>query len=130
DEVEFALWFHDAVYDPKRADNEERSAAWAAQALMDAGVSAETTAHVSQLIVATKHASVPDDPDARLLVDVDLSILGRAPEVFDAYDRAIRVEYQWVPEQQYREARARILAGFLGRGVIFQTEYFRSRYEQ
>jgi predicted metal-dependent HD superfamily phosphohydrolase len=129
DEVELALWFHDALYDPRAADNEERSAAWAADALTAAGVTAEVAARVRELILATKHAAVPTDPDARLLVDIDLAILGRPAEVFDAYDRAIRVEYQWVPEDQYRVGRARILRGFLARPRIYQMDPFHLRLE-
>src|SRR5688572_5758065 len=37
-EIEFALWFHDAIYDVKRQDNEQRSAEWARSTLLDAGL--------------------------------------------------------------------------------------------
>jgi predicted metal-dependent HD superfamily phosphohydrolase len=129
DEVEMALWFHDAVYDPRVADNEEKSAAWVVTALFAGGMAAASVARVSSLILATKHESLAAGTDAQIVADIDLSILGREPIEFDNYDRAIRSEYQWVPERQYREARARILRGFVNRRSIYQTDYFQTRYE-
>jgi predicted metal-dependent HD superfamily phosphohydrolase len=129
DEVEMALWFHDAVYDPRAADNEGKSAAWAVQALSDRKVDSEALTHIGDLILATKHQAVPNDGDAQIVVDVDLSILGRPWKRFKQYDNAIRKEYGWVPETDYRLGRARILSGFLSRDTLFQTAYFRSRYE-
>ncbi len=127
--AEMAIWFHDAIYDPKASDNEEKSAAWAVQVLSDQKAGPETTKRVANLILATKHQAVPDDIDAKIIVDIDLSILGREWAVFDRYDSWIRQEYAWVAEKDYREGRGRILATFLGRDVIYQGPYFRSRYE-
>jgi predicted metal-dependent HD superfamily phosphohydrolase len=130
DEAEFALWFHDAVYDPKAADNEEKSAAWAAAALTNAGVSGESVMRISELILATKHSACTPEQDTQLVADIDLSILGREPDIFTAYDRAIRLEYKWVAEDEYREGRTRVLSRFLDRPAIFQSDVFRSRFEQ
>ncbi|MCP5095394.1 MAG: hypothetical protein GY943_07575, partial [Chloroflexi bacterium] len=33
--VQLAIWFHDIIYDPQSLDNEEKSAAFAAQTLQD-----------------------------------------------------------------------------------------------
>jgi predicted metal-dependent HD superfamily phosphohydrolase len=130
DEVEAAIWFHDAVYDPKAKDNEERSAERAAEALSAAGVDSEVLRRVVSLILATKHDREPFGPDEALLIDVDLSILGRAPEVFAAYDAAIRQEYAWVPDGQYRAGRRAVLQRLLDRPAIYVTAYFRDRYEE
>ena len=106
------------------------SAAWAVTALTATGIAAGSVARISQLIVATKHTAALATGDTAYLLDVDLSILGQSAADFDAYDLAIRQEYEWVPEPDYREARARILNGFLQRPTIFQTSFFQSRLEQ
>ena len=128
-EVEIALWFHDAIYDLKAKDNEARSAAWAGQALIEAGVGPEVCVRVHQLIMATCHAALPTTPDQALLVDIDLSILGAEPERFDEYEVQVRQEYAWVPGLLFRRKRREILAGFLDRPHIYATAYFRERFE-
>jgi predicted metal-dependent HD superfamily phosphohydrolase len=130
DEIELALWFHDAVYDSHASDNEERSAAWAVTDLETVGIDVAVRTRVSDLILATKHKQPPISRDAELIVDIDLSILGRDWEAFSAYDRAIAEEYGWVPRDQYRAGRTAVLEGFLSRRTIFQTEFFRVRFEE
>ena len=129
DEVEAAIWFHDAVYLPGASDNEDQSARLAQTTLEQAGAPQETAHRIGALVLATQHLAIPSEPDTALLCDIDLSILGRTVEVFDEFERQIRQEYAWVPEPVYRGARAEILAGFLRRRSIFQTDFFRQRYE-
>jgi predicted metal-dependent HD superfamily phosphohydrolase len=129
DLVEAALWFHDAVYDPRAGDNEERSAAWAAEALSALGIGLEVAGQVARLVGLTAgHAPTPD-PAGQLMCDIDLSILGRPVELFDSYDRRVRAEYGWVPEAAYRAGRAQVLERLMRREPLFQTPAFRRRFE-
>ena len=126
--VELALWFHDAVYDPRAGDNEARSAALAERLLADLAP-AEVVEHAGTLILATKHPSRPAAPDARSVVDIDLSILGASPEAFAAYERAIRREYEWVPAPIYRRERGRVLRSLLELEPLYLTAPFARRFE-
>ena len=126
EEVELALWLHDAVYDPRARDNEERSADLAKSFAVTRGIDGDRTAG---LVLATRHDSEPSTPDSRLVVDIDLSILGQPVERFDKYERGIRQEYAWVPEPRFREVRAKILGGFLARPAIYRVAHFRVKYE-
>lgn len=128
--IEAAIWFHDAIYDPQRADNEERSAAWALSALDGAGVDPAAGQRVAELIEATKHNRPPGDEDTALLLDIDLAILGQPPAVFEQYEQAVRQEYSWVAEEMFRTRRAALLQEFLNRERIYFTERFYMQYEQ
>ena len=128
--VEMALWFHDAVYDPRAGDNEERSAAVAKRCLAEAALPGAFADRVSQLVMATKSHEVSTDADAAAVVDVDLSILGQPEERFLEYEAQIRQEYGWVPRIIFAPKRAKILENFLAREQIYATGWFHGKYEQ
>jgi predicted metal-dependent HD superfamily phosphohydrolase len=127
-EVETAIWFHDAIYDTRRGDNEEQSAELAKRFLTVEGVADGCVERIVLMILATKSHQA-NDGDTRLLVDIDLGILGQPPDVFGRYDQAIRREYAWVPEDQYRRGRAAVLGAFLDRPRIYSTSEFHDAYE-
>lgn len=128
-EVEIALWFHDAIYDPHSSKNEERSADWACELLKRHAVSAERVSRVRDHIFATRHEAVANDADSRLLVDIDLSILGVDEAAYQEFEVNVRKEYRWVPSLLFRRKRAEILESFLARPQIYTTEVFHDRYE-
>ena len=129
DLVEAALWFHDAVYNPRASDNEERSAAWAEEALTAAGVRPDQAERVAGLVRLTAAHGPAPDLAGRLICDIDLSILGRPVELFESYQRRVRAEYAWLPEPEWRAGRATILEHLLRRDPLFQTPSFQRRYE-
>ncbi len=128
-EIEIALWFHDAIYDTHRNDNELRSAEWAAEFLASEQVDSACVARIHALIMATRHNAAVDDPDQQLLVDIDLGILGQPQRVFDDYDAKIRREYHWVPWPRYVESRIAVLSEFLKRPQIYTTAAMHELYE-
>jgi predicted metal-dependent HD superfamily phosphohydrolase len=129
DEVEAALWFHDAVYRPGAADNEEHSAELARTALIAGSAERVIAERVAVLVLATRHSDVARSADEALVSDIDLSILGREPDIFEKYERQIRREYGFVPESLYRAGRSTLMAEFLRRRSIYRTDAFRRAYE-
>jgi predicted metal-dependent HD superfamily phosphohydrolase len=126
----WAIWWHDAIYDPKAADNEARSAELARQGLRELGASLHERDEVARLIGLTAgHSVEPGDRLGEILVSIDLSILGAAPQDYDAYARAIREEYAHVPEDLWRAGRGRVLQHFLDAPVIFPDPAFAGRFE-
>lgn len=130
----WAIYWHDAVYDPTRKDNEAASAQLlrheAAGLLSDHDLTL-----AARMIEATAHHLVPDDlsdddaADTGLFLDMDLSILGAREAVFDNYERNIRDEYGFVPEDRFRATRAEILKSLLDREVLYFSQIARDKWE-
>ena len=129
EEIALAIWFHDAIYDPHSGSNEKDSAEWAARFMRDNAAAPEAIERVYQLIMATLHDAEVEPSDAKLLIDMDLSILGTADSVYDLFEMNVRKEYEWVPEPLFKAKRKDILQGFLQREPLYQTEYFHRQLE-
>ena len=132
DELALALaaWFHDAVYQPERDDNEERSAYAAYDALEQAGASPKLMAEVMRLIRLTAtHEADTDDIAGAVLCDADLAILGAPREKYVQYAQGIRQEYVHVPMTAYHAGRTQVLRAFLDREHIYSTTYGREHWQ-
>ena len=129
-EVEAALWYHDAIYFPQRNDNEEKSAEYAYEHFRAIGKAEAFCDLVRKLILVTKHDLEPQSIEEKIVIDVDLVVLARDEEGFAKYEKDIRQEYHFVPDEQYKDGRAKILQSFLDRKCIYHTELFHEYYEE
>lgn len=127
DVVDAALLCHDIFYDTRAVNNEGRSAVWCRNATSWLG-RRELGMAAAECILATRHdGGYETSPEAALVCDVDLSILGALPEVYDEYEKQIREEYSWVPEDRFRAGRSGILTGLISK-PIYHTHVYQEKY--
>jgi predicted metal-dependent HD superfamily phosphohydrolase len=128
--VRWAAWFHDAVYDVRRDDNEERSAQLAETELFALGCDRTLVAEVVRLVRLTAtHDPVAGDANGAVLCDADLRILAADPQRHAEYVADVRAEYAHVPEPDFRAGRAAILRALLTTDRLFRTDAAYQRWE-
>lgn len=121
--IQLAAWFHDVIYEVRpNATNEYASANYAVTVLKSADLPAKLIEKVELLILYTSHISViPDEVDAQILMDADLSELAATPSEFERNAQSIRQEYQHVPDGIYYPKRIELLKQFLARQPLYLT---------
>jgi predicted metal-dependent HD superfamily phosphohydrolase len=129
DAIELAIWFHDCIYEPQATDNEVASARYFAESF-GPFLESRLTCDVERLILATdSKAARSENADEKWIRDIDLSVLGSEPEIYEIYRIAIRREYAFVPDADFRLGRKAILQSFLATS-IYTTDDFRSFEQQ
>ncbi len=125
-----AAWAHDVVYFARPVEDERRSADWAREALMRAGVAESHVSRVEVLVLATtKHDAPAEDLLATALLDADLATLGADEETYDTYARNVREEFAKYPDELWAPGRADVLERLLKRSPLYRSEAARSRWE-
>lgn len=127
DSLLFAIYYHDIIYVPTKSDNEHQSAL-----LFKNRISATSFPNLNECIAqieATKEHKLSRDKDTNILLDLDLSILGKSKEEYQKYCKNIRKEYHIYPDFMYRNGRKKVLLNLLKLDSIYKTDYFKQEYE-
>lgn len=126
-EVLYAIFYHDYIYNSRKKDNELKSAEYAVKILpKDSSLNSKI---IYEIICATKDHQFNGIKDVKWLIDFDLKILSRDWKGYKVYFELIRKEYSIYPDFLYIPGRIKALNHFLENDFIFQTEEFRNLYE-
>ncbi len=109
-----AAFFHDAVYDPTRADNEVRSVEWldrATPGMVEKGVKPADLALARLLVLATAHpldeiAPGPHGKSIRRFLDADFGVFASLADDYATYVQGVRAEYAFVDDDAFAAGRA------------------------
>lgn len=130
DTLMYSIFYHDLVYNPKRNDNELKSANLAKKRLVELGLPLEKVENCFLQIMATKEHTDAVDKDTQILLDMDLGILGEPDEQYQVYIKNIRKEYSMYPNLLYNAGRKKVLKHFLEMSTIYKTKEFQLQYEK
>jgi len=118
--VRLAAWYHDAVDDPARPDNEQVSAQRARAGLRGL-VPDERIDAVERLVLLTAgHDPEPGDADGAVLCDADLAVLAGPPDAYAAYASAVREEYGHLSDEAFTAGRIAVLEQLLALPVLYR----------
>jgi len=125
----FSTCYHDIVYNPRKSDNEEKSAKFAKDRLTSIAYPPRKVERCLEQILATRHHQASRDSDTNYFTDADLSILGATEEEYEKYCQQIRKEYAIYPDFLYKPGRRKVIDHFLAMEKIFKTVEFVNRFE-
>jgi predicted metal-dependent HD superfamily phosphohydrolase len=126
----FAVWYHDAIYNPEGKDNEERSAERAKKELKALGAHTLMIDRVSKLILATKNhmGATGGDYDDDVFLDADFAILGAPAAEYQHYLAGVREEYAHLGDDEWKKGRGAFLERIVTAPRIFRTGIFEGAY--
>lgn len=132
--IVLAVFFHDAIYNSSSSSNEQDSAKLFEQFALESGLgnSKPTMAeNIAHYIRATqKHEVKPDNSTSlALFLDLDMAVLGKTEEAYQAYAALIRNEYSIIPRFLYCKKRAEVLESFLSVPNIYGTHVMKEAFE-
>lgn len=117
-----AVWFHDAIYDPRSRTNEEDSAELARDRLRGAGWAAGPIDRVCRIVLDTK-GHQPSSPASAPVLDLDLMSLALPWPEFAANTAAIRREFAHVPDAEFTAGRRAFFTAMLQRPRLYFTPF-------
>ena len=127
-----ALFYHDIVYECVPKQDEQQSAAQTKIALTQLGIDRAIINNACQIISDTADHSSTASYAAKLFLDMDMSILAAAPNIYKAYATGVRDEFctkQNLTHDVFDAARAQMfLTPVLNGKVIFKTAEYK-KYE-
>lgn len=126
--IMFSMFYHDIIYNPQRADNEEQSVVFMQKSLSKIGFQKDKIERCKEQILATK-SHIAYNNDTNIFLDADLAILGQSDEDYKLYTQKIRQEYSFVSDEDYTKGRVGLLKHFLEMERIYKTEYFFDKFE-
>jgi len=130
DAVECALLFHDVVYVPGEANNEEESAKYAEKTFTQRWLPKDFIETVKKLILVTKPGSTTKSNDEKYIKDIDMSILGKDSRIYTQYTKDVRREYYRFSDVQFKKWREDFLHWIASKKNVYHTEYFHDKYQK
>lgn len=127
--LEFAIFYHDIIYNVRKNDNEEQSALLAQKHLALLNVPTRINEKVFQLIIETKSHKASNEEN-KLFLDADLSILGSNDKQYAQYIQNVRKEYAIYDDDSYIKGRKKVLRIFLKKEKVYESDYFYELYEK
>lgn len=127
DTLMFAIYYHDIVYKATKSNNEHQSALTFKNRITK--TSFKNLRECMHQIEATKEHKLSNDNDTNILLDLDLTILGKSYKEYKRYCDNIRKEYNIYPDFMYRKGRRKALKSILELDYIFKTDFFKQEYE-
>lgn len=126
-------FFHDAIYDPKKTDNEDQSIKFFKKAYT--GKDAMMVEKVTELIEVSKHRKRPLGRLTNIFWEADNAGFKKGFDVLWKNDKLIQKEYKYLPKEKFKEGRIKFLESNIGlftdkvdKDLEKLIEYYKTKY--